>query len=61
MVHGKDIVITLIRELVETIEDERYADPSDRTSKKPPRTHTSALEAAVDVRASITDLIQDLV
>lgn len=49
-----------VREVIEAIEDEHYSDPADTLSTYPPRTATSALEAAADVRAAINDLIQDL-
>ncbi len=60
MVHNTDSVAERVRELIEAVEDEHYSDPSDTLSGYPPRTATSALEVAADVRATINEIIQHL-
>lgn len=60
MVHNMDSEGRVLQ-LIETLEDERFSDPSDAQSALPHRTATGALQIAADVRTKINDIIQDLV
>jgi DNA-binding transcriptional MerR regulator len=60
MVHKMDSGDRVLH-LIEALEDEQFAEPSDTRSELPPRTATSAISVAVAVTSEVKDILQVLV
>lgn len=61
MVHNTSSVNERVWDLITSIEDERFADPSDAAATKPPRTAVSALQVATEVITEAKGTLQVLV
>jgi hypothetical protein len=61
MVHNTSSVNDRVWDLIASVEDERFADPSDAASTKPPRTAVSALQVATEINTAAKAALQPLV
>jgi hypothetical protein len=61
MVHNTSSVSDRIWELIASLEDEQFADPSDTSATNPPRTAVSALQVAAHINAAAKAALQPLV